>query len=47
VHAMAALPPAKNSGTHQIGGWVGTTACVDDLAKRKSCSKLNHNASGR
>jgi hypothetical protein len=30
LHAPAALPPGKKSGTHFIGGWVGRR---DPLAK--------------
>jgi hypothetical protein len=34
-HAPAALSPGKEPpGTHSTGGWVGPTACLDDVQKR-------------
>jgi hypothetical protein len=35
LHAPAALPPGKSSGTHFIGGWVDPRASLEDLEKRK------------
>jgi hypothetical protein len=35
-HCSAALPPAKNSGTHLIGGWVGPKTFLYVLEKRRS-----------
>jgi hypothetical protein len=36
LHVPAALPPGeKVPGTHWIGGWVGPTACLDDVEKTK------------
>jgi hypothetical protein len=36
LHAPAALPPRKRApGTHWIGGWVGPTAVLDAVVKRK------------
>ena len=38
LHALAALPPRKNSNVHLIGGWVGLTAGLEDLENRNiSC----------
>jgi hypothetical protein len=39
LHASAALPPGEiAAGTHWIGGWVGPTAGLDAMEKRKkSC----------
>jgi hypothetical protein len=31
-HAAAALLPENRSGTHYIGGWVGHSACLENLA---------------
>jgi hypothetical protein len=44
LHALAALPPGKNHGTHRIGGWIGPRAGLDTLEKRMSysCQNLNH-----
>jgi hypothetical protein len=39
-----ALPPRKRVGTHWIGGWVGPTAGVEDLALT-SVRTPNHPAS--
>jgi hypothetical protein len=35
LHAPAALPQGKGSGTHWIGGWVGPRADLDAVVKRK------------
>jgi hypothetical protein len=35
LHALAALPPGKDPGTHWIGGWVGPRAVLDPVVKRK------------
>jgi hypothetical protein len=36
LHAMAALPPGERApGTHWIGGWVDSSAGLDDMEKRK------------
>jgi hypothetical protein len=36
LHAPAALSPGKDTiGTHWIGGWVGPTALLDAVVKRK------------
>jgi hypothetical protein len=46
---FTARPPylqGKIPGTHRIGGLVGSVAFVDDLGKRKSCWKLNHDSFG-
>jgi hypothetical protein len=37
VHAPAALPPGETArGIHYIGGWVGPTADLGVIEKRKS-----------
>jgi hypothetical protein len=39
VHAPAALPPRERSpGTHWIGGWVGPSAFLDAMVRRKTSS---------
>jgi hypothetical protein len=35
LHALAALPPEKEPGTHWIGGWVGPRTGLGDVEKRK------------
>jgi hypothetical protein len=40
LHAPAALPPGKNPGTHQIGGWVGPRAGLDVLGEEKNLLPL-------
>jgi hypothetical protein len=35
LHAPTALPPGKGPGTHCIGGWVGTRACLDGCEKSR------------
>jgi hypothetical protein len=35
LHAPAALPPGKNQGIQWIGRWVGPTAGLDMVVKRK------------
>jgi hypothetical protein len=35
LHALAALPPGKELGTHCIGGWVDPRAGLDDVEKGK------------
>jgi hypothetical protein len=36
LHTSAALPPGKETpGIHWIGGWVGPTASMNDVEKRK------------
>jgi hypothetical protein len=36
LHAPAALPPRERApGTHWIGGWMGPTAVLDTVVKRK------------
>ena len=34
-HAPAAVPAGKDTGTHRIGSWVGPTAVINGLEKRK------------
>jgi hypothetical protein len=37
LHVPVALPPGKGAPvTHWIGGWVGSRADLDAMAKRKS-----------
>jgi len=33
LHALSALTPGKNWGTHWIGDWVGPKASLDAVAK--------------
>jgi hypothetical protein len=35
LHAPAALPPGKRTGTHFIGGWVGSRADLDVCEKSR------------
>jgi hypothetical protein len=35
LHAPAALPPGKRTGTHFIGGWVGPRAGLDGCGKSR------------
>jgi hypothetical protein len=37
THASATLPPEKNTGTRQIGGWVGPTASMNGSGEGKIC----------
>jgi hypothetical protein len=44
LHAPAALPQGKSPSTHWIGGWVGPTAVLDAVVKRKipsTCRESN------
>jgi hypothetical protein len=40
LHDPAALPPAKSSDTHWIGGWVSSRAGLDDVEKKKFLTPL-------
>jgi hypothetical protein len=33
LHALAALPPGINRGTHWVGGWLGSTTSLDVVEK--------------
>jgi hypothetical protein len=35
IHAPVALSPGRAPGTHLMGGWLGPTAGLDAMAKRK------------
>jgi len=44
LHTLLALTPEKKLGTQCIGGWVGSRASLDVVAKRKilsPCLELN------
>ena len=48
LHAVPALPLVKNSGTHQIGGWLVPRTSLDNFGEERiSCSyqALNHGLS--
>jgi len=41
-HALAASPPGKRPGTHNIGGWVGLRASLDGCRKVKSYTIIKY-----
>jgi hypothetical protein len=46
LHALAALHPEKNPGTHRIGGLLGSRACLDGFEEEKNLYYYQNSNSG-